>query len=121
MSSAAVSVDALSLAISAGVPAVLWGAPGTGKSSAVMAMAEAAGTPCEVVIASIREPSDFAGLPIGEQDPIIGPASAEAQMTLPGEPMPFLFDFKRFITTRCSEYFFMPSLTALRGIAAKKY
>lgn len=64
MNSAAVSVDALSLAISAGVPAVLWGAPGTGKSSAVMAMAEAAGTPCEVVIASIREPSDFAGLPI---------------------------------------------------------
>ena len=64
---------------------------------------------------------DFAGLPIGEQDPIIGPASAEAQMTLPGEPMPFLFDFKRFITTRCGEYFFMPSLTALRGIAAKKY
>ncbi len=64
---------------------------------------------------------DFAGLPIGEQDPIIGPASADAQMTLPGEPMPFLFDFKRFITTRCGEYFFMPSLTALRGIAAKKY
>lgn len=68
MSSAAVSVDALSLAISAGVPAVLWGAPGTGKSSAVMAMAEAAGTPCEVVIASIREPSDFAGLPIVVDD-----------------------------------------------------
>ena len=64
---------------------------------------------------------DFAGLPIGEQDPIIGPASADAQMTLPGEPMPFLFDFKRFITTRCGEYFFMPSLTALRGIAANKY
>ena len=64
MSSAAVSVDALALAIAAGVPAVLWGAPGTGKSSAVTAMAEAAGMPCEVVIASIREPSDFAGLPI---------------------------------------------------------
>ncbi len=64
---------------------------------------------------------DFAGLPMGEQDPIIGPASAEGQMTLPGEPMPFLFDFKRFITTRCGEYFFMPSLTALKGIAAQKY
>ena len=64
---------------------------------------------------------DFAGLPIGEQDPIIGPASADGQMTLPGEPMPFLFDFKRFVTTRCGEYFFMPSLTALRGIADKKY
>lgn len=64
---------------------------------------------------------DFAGLPMGEQDPIIGPASAEASMTLPGEPMPFLFDFKRFVTTRCGEYFFMPSITALKGIAAQKY
>jgi len=64
---------------------------------------------------------DFQSLPLGEQDPIIGPASADAQMTMPGEPMPFLFNLKRFITTRCGEYFFMPSLTALRGIAAKKY
>ena len=59
-----VSLEALSLAIAAGVPAVLWGSPGTGKSSAVMALAESAGLRCEVVIASIREPSDFSGLPI---------------------------------------------------------
>ena len=64
---------------------------------------------------------DFAGLPMGEQDPVIGPATGEASMTLPGEPMPFLFDFKRFITTRCGEYFFMPSISALKGIAAQKY
>jgi len=63
-SSASVVVDALALSIAAGVPTVLWGAPGTGKSSAVMALAEASGVPCEVVIASIREPSDFGGLPI---------------------------------------------------------
>jgi len=68
VTTATTSVDALSLAIAAGVPAVLWGAPGTGKSSAVLAMAEATGTPCEVVIASIREPSDFAGLPIVVED-----------------------------------------------------
>lgn len=43
---------------------LLWGAPGTGKSSAVQALAEARAEPCETVIASIREPSDFAGLPI---------------------------------------------------------
>ena len=47
----------------AGVPVLLWGAPGTGKTSAVRALADAAGWPCETVIASIREPSDFAGLP----------------------------------------------------------
>lgn len=46
------------------MPVVLWGAPGTGKSSAVRALAEANQLSCEVVIASIREPSDFAGLPI---------------------------------------------------------
>ena len=42
----------------------LWGAPGTGKTSVVRALADAAGWPCETVIASIREPADFAGLPV---------------------------------------------------------
>jgi hypothetical protein len=56
--------EALAVAVAARVPVLLWGAPGTGKTSAVRAMAEAAGWPCETVIASIREPSDFAGLPV---------------------------------------------------------
>src|SRR5204863_184153 len=46
------------------VPVLLWGAPGTGKTSVIRAMAGAMGLPCETVIASIREPSDLAGLPI---------------------------------------------------------
>jgi AAA domain (dynein-related subfamily) len=58
------TVQALGTAIAAGVPVLLWGAPGTGKTSVIRAMADAAGLPCEIVIASIREPSDFAGLPI---------------------------------------------------------
>ena len=57
-------VEALGVAVAARVPVVLWGAPGTGKTSVVRALADAAGWPCETVIASIREPSDFAGLPI---------------------------------------------------------
>jgi MoxR-like ATPase len=60
--------SALALAIGARVPVLLWGGAGLGKSSAVREMAEAAGLPCETVIASIREPSDFAGLPIVTQD-----------------------------------------------------
>lgn len=64
MDDQAAVVEALGLAISARVPALLWGAPGTGKTSVIRAMAAAAGWPCETVIASIREPSDFAGLPI---------------------------------------------------------
>lgn len=56
--------QALAVAIAARVPVVLWGAPGTGKTSVIRTMAAAAGLPCETVIASLREPSDFAGLPV---------------------------------------------------------
>jgi hypothetical protein len=60
----AVAVEALAVAVSAGVPVLLWGSPGTGKTSAVVALADGLGWPVEVVIGSIREPSDFAGLPV---------------------------------------------------------
>ncbi len=58
------AAEALGVAVAARVPVLLWGAPGTGKTSAIRAMADAMGLPCETVIASIREPSDFAGLPV---------------------------------------------------------
>src|SRR6202041_524293 len=58
------AAEALGVAVAARVPVLLWGAPGTGKTSAIRAMARAMDLPCETVIASIREPSDFAGLPI---------------------------------------------------------
>jgi len=64
MDSQATVIEALGVAIAARVPVLLWGAPGTGKTSVIRAMAAEAGWPCETVIASIREPSDFAGLPI---------------------------------------------------------
>ncbi|MDQ4097180.1 MAG: MoxR family ATPase [Actinomycetota bacterium] len=57
----------MGIAVAARVPVLLWGAPGTGKTSAVRAMAAAMGWPCETVIAAIREPSDFAGLPVVTQ------------------------------------------------------
>ncbi|HUZ08692.1 MAG TPA: ATP-binding protein [Acidimicrobiales bacterium] len=56
--------EALSVSVRAGVPVLLWGSPGTGKTSVVRALGEALGWPTEVVIGSIREPADFAGLPI---------------------------------------------------------
>ncbi len=59
-----IALEALGILVATRVPVLLWGTPGTGKSSAVRALATAMGWPCEVVIASIREPSDFAGLPV---------------------------------------------------------
>ena len=64
MDDQAAALEALALAVAARVPVLLWGAPGTGKTSSIRALADAAGLPCETVIASIREPADFAGLPI---------------------------------------------------------
>ena len=55
---------ALALAITAKLPVVLWGMPGSGKTSMVVALAKALSLPIEVVVGSIREPSDFAGLPV---------------------------------------------------------
>src|SRR5947208_1446930 len=48
----------------AGVAVCVWGDPGIGKSSLIQAAAAADDVPCETVIGSLREPSDFAGLPV---------------------------------------------------------
>jgi MoxR-like ATPase len=61
-------VLAMAIAIQTKVPVILWGAPGTGKTSAIQAMGDQMGLPVEVVIASIREPSDFSGLPVIKDD-----------------------------------------------------
>jgi hypothetical protein len=68
MDDQAAVVEALALAVAARVPVLLWGAPGTGKTSVVRSLAAAFELPIETVIASIREPSDFAGLPIVSRD-----------------------------------------------------
>ena len=56
----AATVEALGVAVAARVPVLLWGAPGTGKTSVIRALAAALDWPCETVIASIREPSKSA-------------------------------------------------------------
>jgi hypothetical protein len=54
----------LDSATHARVPLLLWGPPGVGKSAAVTAWARRRGLPCWTVIASLREPADFGGLPL---------------------------------------------------------
>lgn len=58
------TISALALAIQVRLPVLIWGSPGTGKSATMRAIAKALDLPIEVVIASVREPSDFAGLPV---------------------------------------------------------
>lgn len=56
--------DALAVAVQVGQPVLLWGGPGEGKSRLVEQVAEQLHRPCEVVVGSVREASDFAGLPL---------------------------------------------------------
>jgi hypothetical protein len=62
-------LEALSLAVTANQPVLLWGEPGIGKSAGIEQLAAGLGCPLETVIASVHEPSDFAGLPIVGDDP----------------------------------------------------
>ncbi|MGH9068527.1 MAG: AAA family ATPase, partial [Acidimicrobiales bacterium] len=62
--STAATITVLQAAGAAGVPVLLWGEPGVGKSALVESLATARGVPCEVVVGSTREPADFLGLPV---------------------------------------------------------
>jgi hypothetical protein len=54
----------VTLALQAKVPLVLWGPPGTGKTSLIQSIGASMNEPVEVVLASVREPSDLVGWPI---------------------------------------------------------
>ncbi|GHH40676.1 AAA family ATPase [Lentzea cavernae] len=62
-------LDALTLAVSADLPVLLWGEPGIGKTAALTQLAASLGLPLTTVIASVHEPSDFSGLPVLGDDP----------------------------------------------------
>ncbi|SFS59212.1 MoxR-like ATPase [Streptomyces harbinensis] len=64
MGAQSVTQQAVAVAVAANLPVILWGAPGTGKTSSVVALGESLDMPVEVVVGSIREPSDFSGLPV---------------------------------------------------------
>ncbi|MER7829838.1 AAA family ATPase [Streptomyces sp. NPDC095602] len=62
-------LEALALAVTANQPVLLWGEPGIGKSAGLAQLAAGLGLPLETVVASVHEPSDFAGLPVVGDDP----------------------------------------------------
>ncbi|MEU3013294.1 AAA family ATPase [Nocardia asteroides] len=62
-------LEALTLAVAADLPVLLWGEPGIGKTAALTQLAASLDLPLTTVIASVHEPSDFSGLPIIGDDP----------------------------------------------------
>ncbi|MFE2103755.1 AAA family ATPase, partial [Streptomyces sp. NPDC059468] len=62
-------LEALTLAVAADLPVLLWGEPGIGKTAALKQLASALDLPLTTVIASVHEPSDFSGLPVVGDDP----------------------------------------------------
>lgn len=71
-----VNQEALGICIAAKQAVILWGKPGQGKTSVLTAMAKKMeNTNLTTIIASIREPSDFAGLPniVGNRACLVAP------------------------------------------------
>ncbi|MFJ6661784.1 AAA family ATPase [Streptomyces sp. NPDC091377] len=62
-------LEALTLAVAADLPVLLWGEPGIGKTAALTQLADSLDLPLTTVIASVHEPSDFSGLPVVGDDP----------------------------------------------------
>ncbi|MFD9970810.1 AAA family ATPase [Streptomyces sp. NPDC059011] len=73
-------LEALTLAVSADLPVLLWGEPGIGKTAALNQLADSLCLPLTTVIASVHEPSDFSGLPIiGDEPEVRGVPMAPPQ------------------------------------------
>ncbi|WP_433385434.1 AAA family ATPase [Micromonospora sp. KLBMP9576] len=62
-------LEALTLAVAADLPVLLWGEPGIGKTAALTQLATELDLPLTTVVASVHEPSDFSGLPVLGADP----------------------------------------------------
>lgn len=58
------TLAAMQMLLAEGVPVLLWGDPGTGKTQTVESFAREAGWHTESVIASLHDPTDFGGLPV---------------------------------------------------------
>ena len=84
-------ISPLAIAIQAGVPILTWGPPGVGKTATVTMLAAELELPLEVVLASIREPSDFSGLPvIGREGVRLEPPAWAQRLALTGKGLLFL-------------------------------
>lgn len=65
------TLEALQVLLWAGVPVLLWGDPGTGKTATIERYAVEAGWSMQSVIASLHDPTDFSGLPVRNGDGVV--------------------------------------------------
>lgn len=65
------TLQAMQVLLSAGVPVLLWGDPGTGKTATVERYAAEMGWTMEPLIASLHDPTDFSGLPVRNGDTVV--------------------------------------------------
>lgn len=56
-------LETLKAARQAGVACILWGAPGTGKTALIYALAEELNIPVRILLGSTMDPTDLSGLP----------------------------------------------------------
>lgn len=99
--SASARERAIAIAIQAHVPTLIWGPPGAGKTSFVNQLGGRLNRHVETVIASIREPSDFAGLPFrdGGEVKLAPPSWAKRIIELAAAGKPSLLFFDEITTT----------------------
>ena len=65
------TLEAMQILLTVGVPVLLWGDPGTGKTATIERYATEMGWAMEQVIASLHDPADFGGLPMRNGNAVI--------------------------------------------------
>ena len=85
------TLAAMQILLTADVPVLLWGDPGTGKTHTIEAFARRCGWDTVSVIASIHDPTDFAGLPMRTDAGVVFEPPAWARRTADSDAMSLVF------------------------------
>ena len=85
------ALRAIAVGIQANAPILTIGGPGIGKTSGIVSLAKQLDMPYEIVIASLREPADFAGLPVVDNGGVyLAPPSWAKRLHAAGRGLLFL-------------------------------
>ncbi|WP_277212329.1 sigma 54-interacting transcriptional regulator [Isoptericola croceus] len=83
---------ALAACVRSRVPVLIWGEPGQGKTAVIESHAAAWQMHCETVVGSIREATDFLGLPIEDDGRVVYAPPAWAPRLAEAETGPLFLD-----------------------------